>query len=618
MPVDSRNQLQKTIKERKFLNKDFDGFRADLEEYARTFFPDKIKDFSSNGVGGLFIELASYVGDVQSFYLDHLFQEFSPQTAVEPKNIEVLLNDSGVPITGAAPSVVDVTLFIRVPAEQNSSNVFVPQETAIPIIHAGTIPQSNNGVYFETLEDVDFSEKDSDGNLKATKIIGNKNTNNTPIDYILSRKVTCISGQKATESFSVNGFEKFKTYTLSKNDVTEIISVKDSNQNIYHEVEFLTQDTVFRGILNKNSDNELVKENLEIIPAPYRFYSKMSLQTRLTTLHFGGGNAESMNDDIIPDPSEYSVPLYGKKSFSSFSINPSNLLNTSTLGVISPNTTITVEYRYGGGLSHNIEPETIKGISSLIISFPKNPSNNVASSVASSVDAVNYFEAKGGDDAPTLEELKLKIPNARASQSRIVTKEDLLARIYTMPSKFGRVFRASVRSNNLNPISSKLFIICKNNNNELVTASDTLKKNLSKYLNHYRLIADAIDILDAQVINIQLNYKIITAPDQNKQLVLQNVNSKLIDYFNIKNFEIDQPISIPDLINIIYNNPGVVGLDQNELRIVNVTGNIGTNTYSNVNFDVFANTYKGGLIIPPQGGMFELKYKNSDIKGWVE
>ena len=60
MPSDSKRSVQQSIKQRKFINKDFDGFRGDLEEYARTFFPNKLQDFSSNGFGGLLIELASY------------------------------------------------------------------------------------------------------------------------------------------------------------------------------------------------------------------------------------------------------------------------------------------------------------------------------------------------------------------------------------------------------------------------------------------------------------------------------------------------------------------------------------------------------------------------------
>ena len=616
MPVDSRSQLLKIIRERKYLNKDFDGFRADLEEYARQYFPDKIRDFSTNGLGGLFLELAAYVGDVQSFYLDFQFKETSYETAVEPRNIERLLRDNGVKVVGSSPAVVDVAFFVSVPS-QFADGIWQPSSGSIPVIYAGTTVESENGTFFELTDNVDFSEADNtrDYGLKADVSIKDTDpTSNNPTSFILKKKGTCISGQRTTETFSVSGFEAFKRFTLSQENVTDILSVRDSAGNLYYEVEYLTQDTVYQGLTNLNEDKELVKDNLQIIPAPYRFFTETSVQSRLSTLVFGGGNAESLDDDIVPDPSEFAVPLYGKTNFSRFTLNPGNLLRTATLGVLAPNVTVTIQYRYGGGLIHNIEPRTIRGVNTLLMGFPLNPAPSITQAVRESVDAINELEAKGADDAPTLDELKVRIPGARSSQARIVTKEDLLARIYSMPANFGRVFRASVRTNPDNPNAAQLFVLCRNSRNELVTAPDSLKKNLSVYLNQYRLISDAIDVLDAQLINIQVRYEIVVAPGENRELIIQNVNSRLSQFFNIKNFEIDQPILLADLQNVIYNNAGVIGVES--VDVINKSGVDGTRTYSDVSFNVGTNTYKG-LVIAPPGGIFELRYKDVDIIGTV-
>lgn len=612
MTVDSKRQVQKVIKERKYLNKDFDGFKADFEEYARTYFPDKIKDLTSNGFGGLLLELCASVGDVQSFYLEHQFNELSPETAVEAKNIETLLKDSGVKIVGASPSTLSSTFFVKIPSS-TSSGAPAPDRTAMPVLHAGSILQADNGVYFELVEDIDFSALDYNGNLKATVVVGDIDINNDPLNFILSLDGLCVSGQRISESFSVNGFEQFKRITLSKKDVTQIISVVDSNGNTYHEVDYLTQDTVYRGVLNKGIDNDLVKDNLEITPAPYRFTSSMAIDTRLSTLTFGGGSAESMDDDIVPDPSELALPLYGKSTFGRFTLNPGNLLRTSTLGVISPNSTLTVVYRYGGGLNHNIPENTIKGLSTVLVTFPGNPSAAVAAQVRETLDATNVKEAGGGDDAPTLDELKLRIPGERAAQARIVSKEDLLARVYSLPANFGRVFRAAARSNPNNPNSTQFFLLCKNSQRNLAVAPDALKKNLMRYLNSLRLISDSIDILDAQVINLKLEYTVVVAPDHNRQLVIQNINNKLKKYFNIKNFEIDQPLVVSDVENIIFNNQGVVSVQR--VRVTNITGQVGSNVYSDAQFDVTSNTFKGKIILPPSGGIFEIKYPDNDIVG---
>jgi hypothetical protein len=611
MTIDSRKQLLKTVKQRKYLNKDFDGLRADLLEYARSHFGDRIRDFSETSLGGLLLEMPAYVGDVQSFYLDHQFQELSLETAVEPRNIERLLRADGVDIVGASPAVVDVTFYVEVPADTTVSPR-VPSNSALPIIFAGSIVQAESGVQFELTEDIDFSERDNAQNLVATYVIGKRDSQNLPTTFILSLTEVCISGFRATETFSVGAFEPFKVISLANENVTDIISVTDSTGNEYYKVDYLTQDTVFKALLNRNDDNELVKENLTIIPAPYRFTTATSAQTRLTSLTFGGGTAQSLDDDIIPDPSEFALPLYGKRTFSRFTLDPANLLNTTTLGVLTPNTTLSVTYRYGGGLSHNITANTIRGVKTLSMSFPNGPSASVSQFVRASVDAVNLTDAGGGDDAPTLDELKLRAPAARAAQGRIVTKEDVLARIYTMPSNFGRVYRASIRSNPNNPLASQLFIISRNAQNQFVVSPDSLKKNLITYLNQFRMISDAIDILDSQVINLKVEFTIVVDPNFNRNLVLQNVISRIKKYFNIKNFDIDQPIVLSDLNNIIYNNPGVISVQSVKLR--NMVNTVADRVYSSVQFDVESNITKG-ILIGPAGSIFEVRFKDFDIIG---
>lgn len=616
MPVDSRRSIQQVIRERKYLNRDFDGFRSDLEEYARTFFPDKIQDFSPNGFGGLLIELASYIGDVQSFYLDYQFGELNAETAVESKNLEKLLREAGVKIVGAAPAVANVTFYVKIPSYGSSYDA-----SALPIIKSGTSVNSNGGVTFQLIDDIDLTLKKNDGTPAAgiNFVIGETDNNNNPINYIFSAAGDCLSSVSATESFSVNGFEPFKRYTIQNRDVTDIISVTDSDGNNYYEVDFLTQDTIFRQVKNKQPvsatpDNEIyIDSNLEILPAPFRFYRSTSLASRLTTLTFGGGSGQTMDDDLIPDPSEAALPLYGKKTFSRFTIDPNNLLRTSTLGSIAPNVTITIMYKSGGGLIHNIPAQSISEIRTIYMQFPYNPTPSIATAVRASADANNGYEAVAGADAPSIDELRLQIPSARNSQSRIVSKEDLLARIYSLPANFGRIYRASIRNNPDNPNSALLYLLCRNANSELVLAPDLLKKNLAVYLNQYRMISDAIDILDGRIINLQINYDITVDPTLNRQLVLQSAQAKLIQYFNVGNFQMDQPLILDDLRNIIYNNNGVLAV--RGITVTNITGTVNDRTYSNVKYDIRTNLINDSILIPPSGGMFEIKYKFNDLVG---
>lgn len=607
----TKNNL-KEVRQRKYLGKDFDGLRALLVEYARQYHPDQLADFSENGIGGLFIDFAAFVGDNMSFYLDHSFNELDPTTAVELKNIERELRSAGVPITGASPSNVEVTFYVKVPAALEGTER-VPQASAIPIIKAGSVCYGN-GVRFETMEDIDFTERDGTTNaLVASYRTGDIDRDGKPKTFIMSQTGLCLSGKTTSETFTIGSdFVAFKQITLSNPDVSEILSVVDSDGNNYYEVSSHACDVVYVNASNTAIDKTLVSDTIKVIPAPYRYTKVVDLTTRVTRLVLGGGNADSLEDDVIPDPSDFAVPFVYKKTFSRVALNPDQLLQTKTLGVYALNTTLTVTYRCGGGLSHCVDPGTIRDVSQMIVEFPQNPPVVTQAFVKNSVECSNALKALGGDDAPTVDDLKALVPTMRNMQERIVSKQDLIARVYTMPSNFGRVFRATVRPNPNNSMASQLYVISRDAQSRLVISPDTLKKNLITYLSTYNMISDAIEILDARRVNVQVNFEVLVNVSLNKSIVVQNVLKKLIELFDIKNYNIDQPIIMSDVSNAIYTTDGVVSL--NELVITNVWGTYNNREYSDVSFDVSANTEKG-VIVPPPGGIFEVRYPSVDIIG---
>ena len=611
MAIDIKKKLRKA-RARTYLARDFDSFRNELLRYARTYFPDKIQDFSEASFGGLLLDMAAMVGDNMSFYLDHQYSELNWSTAVESDNIQRHIRNAGVKLHGAAPAVVSVSFYIEVPALLDGTD-YKPSYGALPIIGANTTVVSNDGISFSLVENVDFSELDPAGNLTSKVSISSISKDKTPLTYILEKQGVCISGQLATQTFQIpNSHKPFRKLVLSNENVTDVISVEDSAGNVYYEVDSLAQDTVFKPIQNVNEDWDVVTENMEIIPAPYRFIKSYDTRTRLTTIQFGSGNAESTADDIIPDPSELALPLYGKKTFTRFSIDPNSLLETHTLGLAPMDTTLTVMCRYGGGLSHNVSVATIRVINELRMSFPRAVDVSVAQSVRSSLDINNKDSASGGSAAPTLDELRAQIPATRQMQSRIVTKQDLLARIYTMPSKFGRVYRAGIHSNSNNPLAAQLFVVCLDKDKHLTIAPDTLKKNMHLFLNEFRLISDAVDVLDARVINFTVEFSVVVLPTANKESVIQTVIFGLKELLRIENMQIDQPIVMADLINVIINTPGVLSLPH--LVVRNITGTVGSRGYSDVSFDVEGFTIKG-MVIGPVGSIFELRYPDLDIIG---
>ncbi|MAE81386.1 MAG: hypothetical protein CMB80_01530 [Flammeovirgaceae bacterium] len=609
-----KNKIKSLRKnQRSYLNKDFDAFRAELVQYGQTYFSDKISDFTENGLAGLFVEMAAYIGDNMSFYLDHQFNELDIITAIESQNIERLVRNAGVKIQGASPATVTVNFYLEAPAVL-VNNEYVPQSISLPIIRAGTILSANTGVKFELADDLNFGKTNTVGDLIATYTTMKKDSLGNPISFALKMTGFCTSGITISEKFTIpDAFVQFRTVTMSNSNISEIISVIDSDGNEYYEVDSLTQDTVFKRISNLGYDSDLVSENIEMIPAPYRFIKTVSRRTGSTTLRFGGGSAEGTDDDALPDPSEFAIPLFGKrKTISRFTLDPNQLLQTRTLGIAPRNTTITIRYRAGGGLSHNVAAGSIKSVSVLTTKFNSQTSSSTISSVRSSVEVNNESAASGGEAAMTLNELKSTALAFRNSQSRIVTKEDLVARIYTMPANFGRVFRVGIRDNPSNPLASVVSIVSRDSSGKLIISPDSLKENLRTYLNQYRLISDAIDIVDTMVLNVQITYSVVIDSISNKTLTIKKINNSLKNYMVIENFQIDQPIITSDLVNIILNEQGVISLVS--FNVSNASGVVNERLYSSENFSIAANTDRG-IIIPTAGAIFELKYPNDDIIG---
>lgn len=613
MAINDNKTALKSIKQRNYLARDFDGFRTVLLDYARQYYPDRIKDFSESSVGGLFLDMAAYIGDNMSFYLDHLYGELNNETVVETVNIERALRSAGVPIVGASSSVATVDFYIEVPVLGDGT--LKPNPNLLPTILAGAIISSDSGIEFTLLEDVQFWDVNSKtGEIvvdSKVEVVNGRRINGEIVTKILKKPGVCASGAQATDTFTIGDFVQFRKLSLGNSNVTQVLSVTDALGNTYYEVENLTHDVVYKSVINSSSTS-LVRDNLKAVPAPYRFVKEVSLTDRRTTLIFGGGTADNLEDDVVPDPSEFSIPLPFSQTFSRVPVNPQKLLQTSTLGVAGANTTLSVTYRYGGGLSHNVPANTIRNISNISISFPNNPTPGQQAQIRGSIEASNPNAASGGEDSPTAEELLALAPTIRNSQERIVTKEDLLSRVYTMPSNFGRVFRASIVKNPNNPMASRLFIISRNPDNELIISPDDLKINLKRYLNSYRMISDAIDVMDAGIINLEIFFQIVVDPSLNKQLVLQSIISDLKTQFAIKNFHIGQPIVISDIVSTIFSKSGVISVDS--IKINNLNGTVKNRQYSPVSFDVQLNT-KNQIIYPPEGTIFEIKYPDVNIVG---
>ena len=612
--------IKKEVKKHKdvsYLQKDFQSFRSQLEGFARQHYGEKIIDFTDSSIAGLLLDVAAYVGDSMSFYLDHQFNELSLETAIEENNIESHIRQTGVEISGPSAAIVDISIRIKVPAKYDSkTNSYLPDPIYIPEILSDSIFQSTSGVEFMLLDTVDFSKKDELGNYAAEIAIFSTNNSNEVTEMTMTMNGLCSSAKKNIENIIIADDHKaFRTITLEKTNISEIISVIDASEDYYYEVESLTQDTVYERFENSRSDMVLVPQRIKMLPAPKRFIKTRSRQSGLTTLRFGSGNEEKFDEDIIPDPSAHAVSLYGdRKTFSKISIDPNALLDTNTLGISPRNTTLAITYRHGGGLDNNVAAGEIQFVKSLITKFNSSIPSSQISEIRGTLSVFNNLPAAGGENQPSLEELRTTAIYAKTSQSRVVTREDLIARVYTLPSNFGRIFRVSVRDNPSNPLSAQLHIVSRDKTGKLIHSPDTLKENLSLYLSQYRIISDAMDILDTKIINLALKYSVNIEVIANPEIVIQSINANLIDYFKIENFQIDQPIMIGDIENIVLNTRGVTSIST--IRFLNRQGTFENRQYSPEGYSPNRNLDRG-MLFPPRGGIFEFRHPNDDIVGRV-
>jgi len=248
------------------------------------------------------------------------------------------------------------------------------------------------------------------------------------------------------------------------------------------------------------------------------------------------------------------------------------------------------------------------------MNFKIGTSGIIQNNVRNSLSVNNPRSAKGGESRPSIEELRNITFSSRSNQSRVVNVQDLIFRIYTMPAKFGRIFRVGV-TKSLTANTVLIHVISRNKNGKLVIANDALKDNISKYINEYRLVSDSYDIVDASIINIGIDYIISLSKGYNSNSVLSRCNSALKNYLTIENMQVGKPINKTDLVNIVINIEGVDSLSS--IIIKNKSGMLEERVYENTRMSIQENTSKQ-KVYPTRGGIFEIRYPDSDIRGAIQ
>lgn len=600
-----KNREKNYISSNKVINKTRSEFKSELFNYARSNFPNQIEDFSEASLGGMLLDFASIVGESLSFYVEQQFNELDYETAFSEYSLINHLRKAGVSSGNATPSSVYVKFFIEVNVNLNSDSLEA-NNSLLPTIRKGTTLDSSEGIKFVLEEDVDFNES------YEIDMISERDNNGDAIKIIIFKEGLCTSGEIETESFAFpDNSTDFLSYTLSNGNVTSIYRVSDDEENEYFEVEFLSQDTIYNKVIYSKESFFTIK------PAIFRYVREENFDSGFTVIRFGNGSGKTFEDGIFTNPEDLSLPILGREYINRQSIDPKNLLKSDSLGVSPAGKVVTFKYKHGGGESHNVAAESIDRIENLNIVYPnsENQDNILNLLVTESIGVINEKPAVGGSNGIKIEDLREQIPIARKMQSRIVNHEDLLSRIYTMPSNFGKIHKATIISNPYTKISKDLYIICKDNNDFYVPANDAIKINLSNFLNEYRIIGDSLNIIDSPIFNFSIYVKVKVAPNYTVNEVLNAASASIFNQMRFETLQIGEGINVNDIVSIVLNTPGIITINSNFRNIIRSKSskdNVGENIYNENVFAVY-DSYEDGIVYPPRGGIFQIKYPEIDI-----
>lgn len=590
-----------------YTSRDFESIKNDLITHVKRYYPNIYQDFNEASFGSIMIDTVAYVGDILSFYMDYNVNESFLDSSIEINNIIKLARQMGYRFKGTPASSGVVALYIVVPAAANGVQ---PDLDYAPILKKGAVFSSGGeGATFTLNEDVDFS-------VISNEVVVATVDDNTgvPTEYAIKAYGQVISGEVKRKSIEVGDFERFRKVLIPDQNISEIITVSDSNGNQYYEVDYLTQDTIYIPVVNKSADSDSVPMIMKPKKVPRRFvFEQLSNQFYL---QFGYGSETNLTNEVISDPSKVVMQVNGKDYVVDESFDPTNLIETDKMGVSPTNTTLTIEYRKNSVNTSNVSSRALTQVADTNFSFTNigTLSSQKINNVTNSLEFENENPIVGSVSEPTTQEIKYRAYGAYASQNRAVTGEDYKSVIYAMPSKFGAVKRCNIVQDedsfkrNLN-----LYIISEDSEGNLTSSTNTLKTNLKNYLSNYKMINDTIDILDAKVVNLQINIDIIANENVNKFDALQKgIDAIKFEILSSK-YDIGEPFRVSDVFRTLKNVDGI--LDVISVEVKRKSGS----SYSSFSYDVEGNTSPDGrLILSREDTVFEIKYPDADIVGTVK
>ena len=588
----------------KYTSREFNSIRRDLVEHAKRYYPDTFKDFNEASFGSLMIDTVAYIGDIISFYLDYQVNESFMDSAIEYNNIIRLSRQMGYKYKSNPSSYGTVSIYAIIPA---NSTGLGPDRAYLPVLRKGTELSSTSGNTFILDEDVRFDDP-------ANELVSARTDTATslPSSYAVRAFGRIVSGIFGVDRISIGSFERFKKVKLSSNNITEVLSVVDTEGNKYYEVEHLSQNTVYKEVVNKGDNKDTVASLMRPMIVPRRYVVERNENEIF--LQFGYGGPSEIKNPSVAEPRNVVLQLNARDYITDKSFDPYKLLNSDKFGIAPANTSLTITYRTNTATNVNAAAGSVKNVVRPIIEFPDRSSlsDSKVNDIISSLESFNQEPINGDTTLPSSEEIKRRTIDHFATQNRAVTQLDYESLVYSMPEKFGSIKRCRIiRDPDSLRRNLNLYLLSENSSGKLTATNTTIKENIKVWLNRNKMISDTIDILDAKIVNIGIDFEIIADEEINRFQLLSDCIQVVKDLFLVTPF-IGEPFYITDIYSALNGVDGVV--DTKRVEITKKTGS----SYSSTKFDLKeALSADGRYLSVPLNVALELKFPDTDVKGAI-
>ena len=588
-----------------YTSRDYESIRRELLSHVKRYYSDTYKDFNEASFGSLMIDTVSYIGDMLSFYLDYQANESFIDTSIEYENVIRHAKSMGYKFRNNPISHGVCTFFIVVPSLVNAAR---PDLRYAPILEKGTILSTSQGTTYTLAENVNFADPDNEMVVAA---VDDDPNSQAPTFFAIKAAGRVVSGELAETYIEVGDFRRFQKMEIPGSNISEIITVTDQEGNQYHEVDFLSQDTVFREKINKNYMSDSVPSVLKPVAVLRRFVVEQDNEK--TFLQFGYGSAEDVHDNEVLDPASISLKVHGKSYVTTPSFDPLKLTSTDKFGIAPSNTVLRVVYRINSQANSNAASRAINRVVDPILFYSDRHllEDAMVKIVTNSLEAENELPIIGDISLPKTDEIKRRAIDSYAAQHRAVTLQDYKSMVYSMPPQFGAVKRCSVERD-MNDLQRNLniYVMSEDESGNMVKTNTTIKRNLKTWLNSVRMISDTIDIIDAKIVNIGIVFEALVEEYVSKEEVLSECYKKIVEAFTTNIPELGESFFVTDIFKVLKDVEGLT--DVTDIKLVIKSGDGYNDTRLLISDRM---TSDGRVFRVPRDTLWEIKYPSSDIVG---